>query len=238
MTIHTIATGSKGNCYALEANNGEILLLECGIRFELIKEWFGFNLKKITACIITHEHGDHVKGVKKALADCVAVAGTPGTINALNIKHHRLKPIDMLKIYSFGSFKVWPFPIAHDAAEPCGYLIKHADFGRVLFCTDTSTVDFKFDDITTFIIEANYDINKIDRNYNAFLSGRIKASHMSLDNCIKTILYNGVDNTKNIIIAHMSDTNIDSEECKERVRAATGKNVFMATNKTKFILPS
>jgi len=236
MQLHVIGTGSKGNCYALEASNGETLLLECGVNFEIVKHWFNFELKKIIACLVTHEHGDHVKGVKKALMNCVSVFGTPGTIDAMKIKHHRLHPIQAGTTYKFGSFKVWPFRIAHDAAEPCGYLISHKEFGRVLFCTDTSTIDFKFHDITTFIVEANYDQDQIDKNYAAFLAGRIKAAHMSLDNCIKNILYNGVEQTRNIVIAHMSDTNIDIEECRSRVQQATGKNVIMASNKTKFKL--
>ena len=56
MLLRCIASGSSGNCYALE-NDSEILLVEAGVNEAKIKEGIGFQVNKVAGCIISHEHG-------------------------------------------------------------------------------------------------------------------------------------------------------------------------------------
>jgi len=61
--IQTIASGSKGNAYVVTDGHSQ-LLLECGIAFKKIRKALNFNTSSLAGCLITHEHGDHTKGLK------------------------------------------------------------------------------------------------------------------------------------------------------------------------------
>lgn len=53
--LKVLATGSKGNCYILQAGNDK-LLLECGIPYKEILKGLDFNLNGVQGCLISHEH--------------------------------------------------------------------------------------------------------------------------------------------------------------------------------------
>lgn len=56
MKIKCLGTGSKGNCYALVSESGDILLLDCGISIKEIKIGIDFQVSKIVGCVVTHAH--------------------------------------------------------------------------------------------------------------------------------------------------------------------------------------
>ena len=56
MNVKCLATGSSGNCYALQDNEGHILLLDCGISVKEIKIGIDFQISKIVGCLVTHSH--------------------------------------------------------------------------------------------------------------------------------------------------------------------------------------
>jgi len=56
MKIKVLGSSSRGNCYLLQANNGETLIIEAGISLKDIKKGLDFNLKGVVGCLITHEH--------------------------------------------------------------------------------------------------------------------------------------------------------------------------------------
>ena len=68
MILKVIGSGSKGNCYILE-NKTEVLILECGVHFDEVKEAMNYDLQKVCGILITHEHKDHCKGVPDALVN-------------------------------------------------------------------------------------------------------------------------------------------------------------------------
>ena len=64
MILKTVATGSSGNCHLLIADNGEILILDCGVSIKEIKKGLGWNIKKVVGVLCTHKHLDHSKSLK------------------------------------------------------------------------------------------------------------------------------------------------------------------------------
>ena len=58
MKLKVLGSGSSGNCYILE-NDTEALIIEVGVPFKDVKVALNFDIKKIKAVIVTHEHGDH-----------------------------------------------------------------------------------------------------------------------------------------------------------------------------------
>lgn len=53
--LKTIATGSKGNSYAVVTDSG-FLLLDLGVSDRIIKRAIDYIVSDITACLITHFH--------------------------------------------------------------------------------------------------------------------------------------------------------------------------------------
>jgi phosphoribosyl 1,2-cyclic phosphodiesterase len=49
-------TGSSGNSYALRTDT-ETLLLDAGMPIKDIKKMCGWNVRDISGCVVTHEHG-------------------------------------------------------------------------------------------------------------------------------------------------------------------------------------
>ena len=135
------------------------------------------------------------------------------------------------------------FDVLHDAAEPCGFVINHKETGNVLFLTDLIFSAYTFPNIHNIIIEANYDEDLAKRKLSdmEFLRNRIIKNHMSIDTCIKTLKANDLSKVNNIVLIHLSDSNSNANDFKNRVELATGKNVSIADeglsinfNKTPF----
>ena len=57
MKILTVGSGSKGNCYVVESNSGQQLLIECGVAFKEVMKALDYNIRGIVGCVVSHEHG-------------------------------------------------------------------------------------------------------------------------------------------------------------------------------------
>jgi glyoxylase-like metal-dependent hydrolase (beta-lactamase superfamily II) len=56
MKLKCLGSSSAGNCYLLTSNNGETLILDCGIPIKEIKKGLNWNIRGITGVIISHTH--------------------------------------------------------------------------------------------------------------------------------------------------------------------------------------
>lgn len=234
MQLKIIGTGSSGNCYILE-NEKEALIIELGLNFSKIKEALNFDLTKVVGAVISHCHLDHAKGMKQALDNGIEVYASAGTFDFFSIKHHNAKIIKSKQAFQIGNFKILPFDVHHDVAEPLGFLIDHEETGRCLFVTDTTYIDYTFPNLNNIIIEANYCEEIIKEKLGStwqgeFLKNRILKSHMSLNTCRDTLLANDLSQVQKIVLIHLSDSNSDERKFKKVIEEATGKIVYVANN--------
>jgi phosphoribosyl 1,2-cyclic phosphodiesterase len=236
MRLKIINSNSKGNAYILE-NNQEALLIECGTRFDLIKQALGFNLSKVVGCIVTHSHGDHCKGAKDLTNAGIDIYATEGTCEELianwNPLPNRVKPRHMAIPFSLGAFRIIPFKTVHDTKEPCGFLIQHEECGVVLFLTDTVYSPFLFKGLNNVIVEANYCERILQKKMEdgatmEFLRDRVIQSHMSLQNCKDLLRANDLSQVNNIVLIHLSDSHSDEVRFQREVEEVTGKTVHVA----------
>lgn len=127
MRLKVINSNSQGNAYILH-NDQEALLLECGVRFDRIKQALGFNVSRVVGCLVTHEHKDHSAAVYSVIAAGIDVYASGGTHSAMKtLLSHRAKILSINQRKGIGGFEVLPFDVNHDAAEPMGFLIRHAE---------------------------------------------------------------------------------------------------------------
>lgn len=234
MILRVLGSSSKGNCYLLQSST-DTLILEAGVSVHEIKRGLSFKLSKVAGCLVTHEHGDHSKAVFDLMNIGVKVYTSRGTARALKmqIDHHRLQIIQAGEIFEVGSFKVLPFKIEHDVAEPLGFIINHPESGSILFITDSYFVRDTFRNISHVLIEANFSQEIIDQRVREgaspeFLRNRVFKSHMSIETCLKTLKANDLSKVRNIVLIHLSDGNSDAKDFEKRVADQTGKPVFVA----------
>lgn len=230
MRLHVIGSSSAGNCYLFTDNEGCTLIVECGVRFGLIKKALNFNLSSVVGILVSHEHGDHGKGAKEAAASGIDIWATKGTIKGLKFQTHRFRPMDTGKVYKIGAFDVIAFPTHHNTIEPCGFLIRHPEMGTTLFLTDTTYTDYRFPGLNNILIEANYSEAIIDDTLagKKFLRDRVINDHMSVETCLDTLKANDLSKVNNIVLIHLSDRNSDAKMFQKMIQDATAKTVTIA----------
>lgn len=246
MLLKVLGSSSHGNCYILESAN-EALILECGVRFEEVKKALDFNLNKVVGCLITHEHKDHCKAVQNFLKARIPVFASAGTIREVEPKGYFLPLIIEAGVaFKVGSFKILPFDVKHDCAEPLGFMIRHEEAGTILFATDTYYLPHTFQGLNNILIECNYSNEILERNIQKGLVPQVVRtrtieSHMSFETCRDALLANDLSAVNNIVLLHLSDGNSDAQAFKEGIFQATAKRVHVADkgmklnfNKTPF----
>lgn len=232
MNITVIASSSVGNCYRV--NDGiTTLLIECGIPINKIKEALDYSLSDVDGCLISHEHMDHAKAAKDLLKAGVDIYASGGTIEALELKGHRVNQTKAKIGYTIGSFVITPFDVRHDAKEPLGFQITSMETGKKLvFITDTFYVKYKFRDMNYLMIECNYDQDVLDKRVkegtlDSSLRNRIRKSHMSLQQVKEMLKNNDLSKLKTVYLMHLSDGNSDEKKMKKEVQELTGVPVVV-----------
>lgn len=233
MKLIILGSSSAGNCYLLD-NGKEALMIECGVPFRDVKKAMDFDITRISACIVSHEHGDHARYVKDVMKSRIPLVMSEGTADALGLPSNTMViRSEACKLKRFGGFKVKPFKVMHDCAEPFGYLISHPETGTILFATDTCYLEQKFRGLNNILLECNYDTKILEENVEKgklpdFLANRTVKSHMSLETCIRTLQANNLSEVNNIVLIHLSPGNSNAVVFKAQVEVATGKNVIIA----------
>jgi phosphoribosyl 1,2-cyclic phosphodiesterase len=143
----------------------------------------------LCALLLTHEHGDHA-GCAGPLArrHTIPVAANQPTAAALASEIAGAQQITFTtgKALSIGPFQIESFPIAHDAAEPVGYVIA-AEGWRVAIATDLGCWDTQVADALTsadlIVLEANHDRERLRiAPYAQSIKNRIAGERGHLDN--------------------------------------------------------
>ena len=206
MFFNIIASGSKGNASVVIFHK-TVILIDMGISFQRLEEGLneiGLNAKDITAAIFTHDHSDHIGGLRFLSPDIMyALKGTlPSSLSPV---------VELNKPFKIGEFEITPFETSHDATNPCGYFLKAGDESMV-YMTDTGCfIESNLSMIknpTYLVIESNHDIKMLlatKRTYE--LKNRILSDVGHLcneDSAIAACQIIG-KNTKEIVLAHLSE---------------------------------
>ena len=144
--ITVLGSGSAGNSVLLSRGNNGILI-DAGFSRKKILERLsesGFSPDIIKAILITHEHSDHVRGVR-VLADHLDIPTytTYDTAQYLMEKNNIGKKkviFDAGSPFNIIDFDVQPFRVSHDAIDPVGFIISSNGI-KVGFAMDLGHLD-------------------------------------------------------------------------------------------------
>lgn len=211
-----LASGSKGNCVYLGSDNAKILI-DAGMSTKMIKarlEEIGVGITEIDAILITHEHTDHIQGLK-VLACKYGIPVFANTETAKGIVEY-LHDCPKFKIFStgetfeFSDMEIHPFSIQHDTVDPVAFTIKVNGL-KLGFCTDlgfaTTLVEAKLRDCDYLYLEANHQVSMVHSSarphvYKQRVLGR--SGHLSNESCgqlLSSIAHSGL---KHVHLAHLS----------------------------------
>lgn len=236
MKITCISSGSKGNAYLI-SDGVSTLLVECGVKLDMIKKAANYKLSGLAGCLISHEHGDHAKCYKELLLRGIKIFASKGTLEGIDIYGQR-GTFELMADMSNGivirSFNIRAFKVHHDAKEPTGFLIHSNETNEnLLFITDSYYCDYSFKSLDYIMIECNHISERLEHQLNnpnrsPFVDTHIRRlmrSHMNLNTCIDFLKSCELYRTKEIMLLHLSDANADEELMKSEVQKATGKIV-------------
>ncbi|MBQ3151722.1 MAG: MBL fold metallo-hydrolase [Clostridia bacterium] len=214
-------SSSRGNSTYVGSSDGGILI-DCGVSAKKLHaslDSVGVNPDSIGAIFITHEHTDHICGLKTfASAHGIDVYASLGTVNALTASgalngKFPVNIIDDNGVEVNGIF-VRPFHLSHDAREPFGYSAVTSDNRRICVATDTGTVT---DEILSAIygsdlvlLESNHDIGMLQNGSYPYMTKRRILSdlgHLSNDLCAETAVKLLEGGTTRFCLAHLSKEN-------------------------------
>jgi len=221
MRCTILASGSKGNCVFLEGECGA-LLLDAGLSAkETLQRIDNASLDagKIRAVLVTHEHGDHIRGLDVLARRLdIPVHATEGTLNDF-LKHRRTSDKRIRsqvcrhnERFEIGDFLIEPFSTSHDAADPCGFIIKENGI-RFGYCTDTGIITPQMLDLLqhcdAIVLESNHCPEMLENGpYPEYLKRRIrsKRGHLSNTAAARCLQAFGKD-VPQVILAHLSEMN-------------------------------
>lgn len=219
MKCCVLASGSKGNCTYIEYNNTKILidLGTTSLYTEKKLKDIDVDPTDIKAILITHTHVDHINGLK------VFIKKYNPKIYLSEIMHKELKKDITLTNYEYidGDFTIDDLKInviktSHDTEDSNGYIVESSD-SSIVYITDTGYINQKnykkLINKNVYIFESNHDVEMLmNGRYPYNIKQRILGDKGHLSNKDAGYYLSKLigDNTKQVILAHLShDNNTD-----------------------------
>lgn len=218
-----LASGSKGNCYYVGSDSTSILI-DAGISLKgMIEklESVGERIDSISDIVLTHEHEDHIRGLKALLKKYeVTLHVTENTYAALGCEstvcRNPIRIFDKQRPICIGNLQISAKSVSHDAVDPVCYNIRNDETGHAVgIITDLGWADpevfLSFSDCDLVLIESNHDIDLLKMgSYPAFLKQRILGKHGHLSNndagyIVRELLKRG--RLKKVVLGHLSENN-------------------------------
>ncbi|MCW8899500.1 MAG: MBL fold metallo-hydrolase [Gammaproteobacteria bacterium] len=217
MQFSSLGSGSRGNSTLIEAD-GTTILVDCGFSMretEKRLQRLSREIEQVTAILVTHEHGDHVRGVASlAKKYNIPVWSSRGTAKAAKLeKLLQWNAIDIHQQFEINSIHVQPVPVPHDAREPCQFIFSNGDW-RIGVLTDTGSItpyiEEQYSGCDAFILEANHDEEMLaNGTYPPSLKHRVGGDYGHLNNSQARDLLSRIDISRlqYLVASHISDKN-------------------------------
>lgn len=231
--FYPMFSSSKGNCTYMGDENGGILV-DAGVSFKRIEGALTqarLSLKDIKGVLITHEHSDHICGLKTLLKKTdVPVIASRDTIYALEylkIINSETKRIYAQDLIDLDGIKLTRFATSHDCKGSSGYVIQLPTGSKGVVCTDlgvmTEEILETISNSDIVMLESNHDPVMLRTGpYPPELKLRVASDkgHLSNAVCADTIARLYKSGCFRFVLGHLSENNNTPEKAEAATRAA------------------
>jgi phosphoribosyl 1,2-cyclic phosphodiesterase len=242
VSVTVLASGSKGNCTVV-ASSGTRLLVDAGLSCrELLRRLVqcGESPGCIDAILITHEHCDHINGLRvMAKRLKVPVYMTADTYEVYRrhtrdaagsrVKLERLETFRAGCPFQIGDVVITPFTIPHDAIDPVGFTFVSEGI-KVGVCTDLgympASVRHHIRGCQMLMIESNHDLEMLRGGpYPWPVKQRVmsRVGHLSNDALADFLTTDYDGGAEFLILAHLSEQNNHPEIARVTAERALGE---------------
>lgn len=216
MLVSVLASGSKGNATLIKTKEKNILI-DVGPRFRYLEEKLkesNITFKDIDLILISHTHTDHIACLEKIIKK----ASPTIILSELMLKDLPfLEGYNNLKILEdkicFNELIIENIKTSHDTTDSRGYIISENN-SSIVQITDTGYLNQKYFDKlknkNLYIMESNHNVEMLlNGRYPKWLKKRVYSDvgHLSNESCAFYLSKLIGNNTKNIILAHLSEEN-------------------------------
>jgi phosphoribosyl 1,2-cyclic phosphodiesterase len=217
MKVWVLGSGSAGNAVLVECGESRVLVdagfgtRELAARLRAI----GVAPQSIEACVVTHEHTDHIKGAAAAARRWGwALYATAGTVEAWPALQERacrtMAPGERIAL---SRMEVTAHAIPHDAAGPIGVRLSSTATGATaVVCTDVGHVSEGVRTLCAgadvLVLESNHDEGMLRAGpYPPFVQARIASRTGHLSNRASAQLARDVvhRDLAHVVLAHLSE---------------------------------
>jgi phosphoribosyl 1,2-cyclic phosphodiesterase len=231
-------SGSSGNSIYIE-NSGVKILVDAGVTAKRMEEALnniGVSPSEINALFITHEHIDHIKGVRVFSSRYGIPVFAPeksmdkmlsdGVVND-KVNIHKCEDME------FSGIDVKPFELSHDSVQCCGYKFTLKDGRKVSVCTDTGVVSDTVKNVLQgsdlIFLESNHEVTMLQNGpYPYMLKQRILSSHghLSNDACASLAVDLAKGGTTRFVLSHLSAENNHPDIARQTTLASLNEVGF------------
>lgn len=227
MRFSVLASGSKGNCTYLETDKQKILI-DMGTTTKYIENTLielGIEPNSIDSIFITHDHKDHISALNVFLKKYHPnIYMTKKLKEALDSKIKIDNFIPLEDNFNIGELKLNVIKTSHDASDSVGFIFETIN-SSLVYITDTGYINVKYFDSLknkkTYIFESNHDVEMLmNGKYRYDLKVRILGDRGHLSNEMSSNYLSTFigDETKYIVLAHLSEENNTEEKAYETLQ--------------------
>lgn len=242
LAIASLNSGSNGNCYYV-GNQREAILIDAGIssgETDRRMKRLGLNPGKLRAVFITHEHSDHIKGLRSLVKKYklpVYITSRTLEYGRLKIKDPYLRHFNPFVPVTVGGLSVIAFPKFHDACDPHSFVVSCNRVNVGIF-TDIGSpcrnVIHHFKQCHAAFLESNYDEKMLEEgSYPYALKNRIRGGrgHLSNKQALRLFLEYRPPHMSHLLLSHLSENNNRPEIVQNLFSSCAGRTEIVIASR-------